>query len=62
MCTPYPLCAYYNRKKMYAQRVSTIEWKWVSNSQMHSIKELYLSAKNFILKETTHNDGNLCSI
>ena len=27
MCTPYPLCAYYNRKKMYAQRVSTIEWE-----------------------------------
>ena len=50
-CTP---------SKMYAQRVNIIEWV-VSGSQMGRIKELYLSAKDY-LKETTHNDCNAVNL
>ena len=56
MYTLLLLNAYNSRKKVNARRVSIIEWV-VSGSQMGSIKELYLSGKDY-LKETTHNHGN----
>ena len=55
ICTPYTLCAYYSRKKMYAQRVSTIEW-------VHKCAVLKSYFFKYFLKETTHNHGNAVNI